>query len=99
MSSQSDTLPKKPQKPLAPTWSITPREHVPGWLPAATSAGAVVAALLIGAIILAIAGGNPLAAYATIARASFGSLGVFSDTLVKAIPLILVGLACAIAFR
>jgi general nucleoside transport system permease protein len=96
MSTQSDTLPKKP---LALSWSVTPREHIPGWLPAATSAGAVVAALLIGAIILAIAGGNPLAAYTQIARASFGNLGVFSDTLVKAIPLMLVGLACAVAFR
>jgi simple sugar transport system permease protein len=58
-----------------------------------------VVALLIGAIILAIAGGNPFAVYAHIARASFGSLGVFSDTLVKATPLIIVGLACAVAFR
>jgi general nucleoside transport system permease protein len=96
MSSQSKALPKKP---FALAWSVTPREHVPGWLPAATSAGAVVVALLIGAVILAIAGGNPLAAYTQIARASFGSLGVFSDTLVKAIPLMLVGLACAVAFR
>jgi simple sugar transport system permease protein len=76
-----------------------PREHIPGWLPAAISFGAVVVALLLGAIILAIAGGNPFAVYAHIARASFGSLGVFSDTLVKATPLIIVGLACAVAFR
>jgi simple sugar transport system permease protein len=96
MSSQSEALPKKTP---ALAWSITPREHMPVWLPAATSAGAVVVALLLGAIILAIVGGNPLAAYAQIARASFGSLGVFSDTLVKAIPLMLVGLACAVAFR
>jgi simple sugar transport system permease protein len=44
-------------------------------------------------------GGNPFAAYIHIARASFGNLGVFSDTLVKATPLILVGLACSLAFR
>ena len=31
--------------------------------------------------------------------ASFGSIGVLSDTLVKATPLILTGLACALAFR
>jgi ABC-type uncharacterized transport system permease subunit len=59
----------------------------------------VVVALLIGAGVLAIAGGNPWVAYAHIAKASFGNIGVISDTMVKAIPLMLVGLACAVAFR
>jgi simple sugar transport system permease protein len=56
-------------------------------------------ALILGGIVLAIVGGNPFRAYAHIARASFGSIGVFSDTLVKATPLLLTGLACAVAFR
>jgi simple sugar transport system permease protein len=56
-------------------------------------------ALLIGAGVIALAGGNPWASYAHIAKASFGNAGVFSDTLVKAIPLMIVGLACALAFR
>ena len=56
-------------------------------------------ALLIGALLLAMVGGNPWKAYSHIAKASFGSLGVFSDTMVKAIPLILIGLACSVAFR
>ncbi len=72
---------------------------VPRWYPLVLSFAAVVVALLIGAIVLAISGGNPWATYAHIARASFGSVGVFSDTLVKATPLILVGLACSVAFR
>ncbi len=72
---------------------------VPKWYPLAISFGAVVVALLIGAIILLLGGGNPWLTYAHIARASFGSIGVFSDTLVKAIPLIFVGLACSVAFR
>jgi simple sugar transport system permease protein len=46
-----------------------------------------------------VAGGDPIQSYAHIAGASFGSIGVFSDTLVKAIPLMLVGLACSLAFR
>jgi general nucleoside transport system permease protein len=71
----------------------------PRWYPILLSLASVVIALLIGAIVLAVAGGNPWASYAHIARASIGSLGVFSDTLVKAIPLMLVGLACTIAFR
>ena len=79
--------------------AIEPRLNVPGWLPAAVSLGAVAAALLLGALVLALVGGDPWAAYAHIARAAFGELGVFSDTLVKATPLILTGLACAVAFR
>jgi simple sugar transport system permease protein len=65
----------------------------------AVSVGAIALALFLGGIILAWAGGDPVGAYAQIARSSFGGLDVFSDTLVKAIPLMLVGLACALAFR
>jgi len=74
-------------------------EEVPRWLPPLISLGAIVAALILGGVVLAAVGGDPFATYAHIARASFGSLGVFSDTLVKATPLILVGLACTLAFR
>ena len=80
--------------------AMEPRlEPVPAWMPPLVSLGAVAAALVLGGVILALVGGNPFSTYAHIARASFGSLGVFSDTLVKATPLILVGLACSIAFR
>ena len=79
---------------------VEPRlSETPGWLTPLVSVGAIVVALLIGAVVLALVGGNPWEAYSHIARASFGSLGVFSDTLVKAIPLILIGLACSLAFR
>lgn len=96
MSAQPSPLPRRG---LPFSIRVTPREIVPGWLPPLVSVGAIVLALLIGAIVLALVGGNPLAAYAQIARSSFGSVAVFSDTLVKATPLILVGLACALAFR
>ena len=72
---------------------------MPRWLPLTVSIGAILVALLLGGIVLALVGGNPFRAYAHIARASFGSIGVFSDTLVKATPLILTGLACTVAFR
>jgi simple sugar transport system permease protein len=72
---------------------------MPRWLPVATTIGAVVVALLVGAMILAFGGADPIRTYAHIVRASFGSLGVLSDTLVTATPLILAGLACALAFR
>jgi ABC-type uncharacterized transport system permease subunit len=81
------------------TMRLERRLEVPRWLPAATTAGAVVVALVISGVILAIAGGDPIASFVHMLRASFGSLGVISDTLVKATPLILTGLACALAFR
>ena len=47
---------------------------------------AVVVALLISALLIGLIGGDPVSAYAHILRASFGSVGVLSDTLVKATP-------------
>ena len=61
--------------------------------------GAVVVALVLGGILIAVVGGNPFASYLHIARASFGNIGVLSDTIVKATPIILTALACSIAFR
>jgi simple sugar transport system permease protein len=71
----------------------------PKWYPIALSIGAILVGLFFGGIVIAFAGGDPLRSYIHIGRASFGSLGVFSDTIVKATPLILVGLACTVAFR
>ncbi len=85
---------------LSYRFKLEPRlEVVPRWMPPLVSLGAIVVALVIGGVILLAVGGDPLRTYAHIAGASFGSLGVFSDTLVKATPLILVGLACTVAFR
>ncbi len=75
------------------------RLETPRWLPVATTLGALAVALLISGVILWFAGGDPFAIFVHIVRSSFGSLGVLSDTLVKATPLILTGLACALAFR
>jgi ABC-type uncharacterized transport system permease subunit len=79
---------------------IEPRlDEPPAWYPAAVSVGAIIIALILGGILIAFAGGNPWASYAHIAEASFGSVGVLSDTIVKATPIILTALACSIAFR
>jgi simple sugar transport system permease protein len=78
---------------------IEPRLQTPGWLPPATSVGALILAFIIGGVIIGLAGGDPIRSYVHIAKAAFGSVGVLNDTLVKAAPLILVGLACALAFR
>jgi simple sugar transport system permease protein len=81
------------------TIKIEPRLDVPGWLAPVVSLGAIVVALVLGAIVLVVVGGDPIASYRHIAEAAFGEIGVFSDTLVMATPLILVGLACSLAFR
>jgi len=79
---------------------IEPRlNEPPAWYPALISLGAIVVALILGGIVIAIAGGNPFLSYAHIARASFGDIGVLSDTIVKATPIILAALACSVAFR
>jgi simple sugar transport system permease protein len=79
---------------------IEPRlDNPPGWFSPLLSLVAVIFALLIGALVIKLGGGSPWAAYTHIARYSFGSIGVLSDTMVKATPLILVGLACSLAFR
>jgi len=74
-------------------------EEIPKWLPAATSVGSVIVAFIISGIILKIIGGQPLVVGRFFFEATFGSWAVFSDTLVKATPLILVGLACTVAFK
>lgn len=74
-------------------------EDIPKWLPAATSVGSVVLAFIISGLILKLIGGQPLEVAKFAYQATFGSWPVFSDTLVKATPLIMVGLACAIAFQ
>jgi general nucleoside transport system permease protein len=79
---------------------IEPRlDELPAWYPAAVSIGAIILALILGGIVIMIAGGNPIASYIHIARASFGDIGVLSDTIVKATPILLTALACSIAFR
>jgi len=79
---------------------IEPRlNEPPAWYPALLSLGAIVVALILGGIVIAIAGGNPFLSYAHITRASFGDIGVLSDTIVKATPIILAALACSVAFR
>lgn len=58
-----------------------------------------VVSLLLGAVILAASGANPLATYGYMFKGAFGSWYSITETLVKAIPLTLTGLGVAIAFR
>jgi general nucleoside transport system permease protein len=81
------------------TLRLEPRLERSRWLSPALTLGALTVALLISALILAVVGANPVKVYLHIVTSSLGSPGAISDTLVKATPLILTGLACAIAFR
>jgi simple sugar transport system permease protein len=56
-------------------------------------------ALLLAAIPLALAGADVAQAYALMARGVFGSTFAFTEMLTRATPLILTGLAAALAFR
>ena len=58
-----------------------------------------LASLIFGAILLAASGADPFETYAAMAKGTFGSGRNFTETLVKAIPLMLTGLGVSIAFR
>ena len=60
---------------------------------------AALLAFAIGGVILALQGVNPFEAYKAMIVGAFGSKNGLADTLVKATPLLLVGLGIAIAFR
>lgn len=56
-------------------------------------------ALLVGAVMLVALGANPLQAYRALVAGAFGSPNALADTVVKATPLLFVGLGICIAFR
>ena len=60
---------------------------------------AMLAALLIGVVVLLFLKVNPLEAYAVIITGVLGSVSGFTQSLVKATALVLVGLGICIAFR
>jgi len=60
---------------------------------------AVVLALLIGAVMIAVLGGDPLEGYWALVKGAFGDGDSLADTAVRAMPLLLVGTGICIAFR
>ena len=75
--------------------SITLAQLVDALLPVL----ATLAALLVGAIMLLFIGANPITAYGALFSGAFGSTNSLADTVVKATPLLLVGVGICIAFR
>jgi simple sugar transport system permease protein len=78
---------------------LEPRAHPPLWLVAGAPLAAILAALALAAVPLRLAGADLAGAYRQMAVASFGSWFALAETLTRATPLILTGLAVAVAFR
>lgn len=60
---------------------------------------AALLALLVGALMLLVLGVNPLEGYKAMMVGAFGSANALADSVVKATPLLFVGLGICIAFR
>ena len=60
---------------------------------------ATLAALAVGAVMLIILRVSPVEAYGALWEGAFGSTNAIAETLVKSVPLLLVGLGICIAFR
>lgn len=60
---------------------------------------ATIAALAVGAVLLYLLGTNPIEAYRAMVQGAFGSKNALADTIVKATPLLLVGVGICISFR
>ena len=77
-----------------------------GWLslpPAVISIGApivgVVVGLLIGAVLILLAGSDPIVAYSAMVRGALGGPREITETVLKSTPLLLMGLGLTVAFR
>ena len=73
-----------------------PRHRFLIWFALPSSA---LAALLVGAVMLAALGTNPLTGYRALVTGAFGGSYALGATAVKAVPLLLVGVGICIAFR
>ena len=60
---------------------------------------AVLSALVAGSLIIVFAGFNPLVAYAALINGAFGSFYSISETVLRSIPFIIIGLGVVISFR
>ena len=78
---------------------VEKRMTVPFSLTLLVPTAAVVAALVFCAVFLAITDRSPLAVYSAMFEGALGSEYGISETIVKAIPLILCGLGISVAFR
>jgi general nucleoside transport system permease protein len=64
-----------------------------------SSLGAVVLSLVVGGVLMLIAGGEPVSAYGSLIDGAFGSPYAIGQVLVLTVPLLIMGLGLALAFR
>ena len=69
------------------------------WITFAVPIASVLLALLVAGILLAATGHNPFSTYGQMYQAAFTDHGALAQTLISATPLMLTGLAVAVAFR
>lgn len=79
--------------------TVQPMPAAARWRGAAEALAPLAVALIAAALVLALAGHNPLEVYRLLAVESFGGAKRIAATLAAATPLILTGLATAVAFR
>ncbi len=84
---------------MVPSLTLEKRLEPAPWLPYLLPLVSLILSLLCGAVVLFLTGTSPWEAYREMALGAFGSLYGFSETLVKATPLLLTGLGVALAFR
>lgn len=60
---------------------------------------ALLAAMLVSAVLLVALNADPIQAYVSMFQGAFGTENAFAETIVKAIPLLFVGIGVCIAFR
>lgn len=60
---------------------------------------AILCSFLVGGILIACIGGNPIEAYYYLFKGAFGTSANIGETFIKAIPLIFTGLAATFAYR
>ena len=80
-------------------WRIEPRLQTPVWVLWLHTVASVTAALLLGAVLLAVAGVNPWDAYVHIVQSGLLGGYAISDTIVKSTPILLCALGASVAFR
>jgi general nucleoside transport system permease protein len=90
-------------KALPPGKSLSASIAAAGWKPLflrwLSLPTAAIGALLMGALIIAAMGANPLTGYHALLTGAFGGSYALASTAVKAVPLLLVGVGICISFR
>ena len=81
---------------MSQKWVSISRSSLASIAPAIFS---IIAAFLIGGILLLLSGNDPIFAYTTLLKGAFGSSHRFAETLVKATPLMVLALGISIAFK